>query len=309
VTGQNAGLVLRLYPGLTITGQVGTVYSIQYATNANQTSGWRCLDFLRLPSSNYFWVDPNPPTASRRFYRAVVDAHAEMVFIPPGTFRMGSPPDEVGRSKDEGPQTVVTITRGFWIGTYKVNQREYQFVTSSNPSIFNQDPELPVETVDWADAMNYCARLTERQRASRDLSTNSFYRLPTEAEWEYACRALTSTRYSYGDDPGYTNLMNYAWYGENSDRITHRGGQKLPNPWGLYDMHGGLWEWCMDWYGPYAGGSAVDPAGPSKGEFRVFRGGSWGCEPEECRSAQRDFNPEGETAYVGFRVVLVPGSP
>jgi formylglycine-generating enzyme required for sulfatase activity len=232
-----------------------------------------------------------------------------MIFIPPGSFRMGSPTNEVGRLSDEGPQTVVTLTKGFYMSKYKVTQKDYQWVIGTYPSVFTGDDSRPVETVSWEDATNYCARLTQRERAARVIPANCVYRLPTEAEWEYACRAWTSTRFSYGDDPTYMSLAKYAWYGDNSGRITHPVGQKSPNPWGLYDMHGGLWEWCQDWYGPYPGGSVIDPQGPATGAYRVFRGGSWGCEGEECRSASRDFNPEGETGYVGFRVVLAFGQP
>ena len=232
-----------------------------------------------------------------------------MIFIPPGTFRMGSPTNEVGRLGDEGPQTVVTLTKGFYMNKYKITQTDYQWVIGTYPSSFTGDFRRPVETVSWEDATNYCARLTQRERAARVIPPNAVYRLPTEAEWEYACRAWTPTRFSYGDDPTYMRLADYAWYVDNSGHTTHPVGQKLPNPWGLYDMHGGLWEWCQDWYGSYPGGSAIDPQGPATGSYRVFRGGSWGCQGGECRSASRDFNPEGETGYVGFRVVLVPGQP
>ena len=304
-----AGLEVQLYPGLSITGAVGTVYSIEFVTDLSQTNAWRCLEFLRLPATNYLWFDRSGPVTRRRFYRAVADVRPDMIFIPPGSFKMGSPTNEVDRLNDEGPQTVVTLTQGFYMAKYKVTQTDYQWVTGSTPSVFTGDFNRPVETVSWEDATNYCARLTQRERGARRIRTNSVYRLPTEAEWEYACRAWTSTRFSYGDDPGYATLANYAWFLDNSSRMTHPVGQKLPNPWGLYDMHGGLWEWCQDWYGPYPGGNAIDPQGPATGSYRVFRGGSWGCKGGECRSASRDYNPEGETGYVGFRVVLVPGPP
>jgi formylglycine-generating enzyme required for sulfatase activity len=170
-----------------------------------------------------------------------------------------------------------------------------------------------VEQVSWNDATAYCAALTQRERVAGRIGTNVVYRLPTEAEWEYACRGWTSTRFSYGDDPGYTNLTNYAWYGGNSGGTTHPVGQKLPNPWGLYDMHGNVWEWCQDWYGEYAGGIAVDPRGLDSGSFRVIRGGSWASRDViawNCRSAIRDLSsPDIWDYHFGFRVVLAPGQP
>ena len=223
---------------------------MEYVTDLGQTNSWRCLEFLQLPASPYLWADKSAPATGRRFYRAVVfAAPTNMVFIPPGTFRMGSPTNEVDRYDWEGPQTAVTISRGFWLGKHEVTQGEYLAVMGSNPSWFNGDRTTayggtnygtdlsrPVETVSWDDATAYCNALTQRERLAGRIGTNSVYRLPTEAEWEYGCRGWTSTRFSYGDDPGYTNLTLYAWYSENSGDTTHPVGQKLPNPWGLYDM-------------------------------------------------------------------------
>ena len=204
------GTQIQTYAGLTITGAVGTVYSVEYVTDLAQTnnpSAWRCLEYLQLPASPYLWADKSAPATGQRFYRAVaMAAPTNMVFIPPGTFRMGSPTNEVDRYDWEGPQTAVTISRGFWMGKYEVTQGEYLAVMGSNPSYFttnngSDDLNRPVEQVSWYDATNYCAALTQRERAAGRIATNSVYRLPTEAEWEYACRGWTSTRFSYGDDP------------------------------------------------------------------------------------------------------------
>jgi formylglycine-generating enzyme required for sulfatase activity len=318
-----AGLSIQTYAGLTITGAVGTVYSIEYVTDLDQTnipSAWCCLEFLQLPASPYLWADKSAPAIGHRFYRAVqTGAPTNMVFIPPGTFRMGSPSNEMDRFDWEGPQTAVTISRGFWMGKYEVTQGEYLAMMGSNPSYFTGDTNRPVDSVTWFDATNYCATLTQRERATGQIATNSVYRPPTEAEWEYACRGGTSTRFSYGDDPGYpgyTSLGNYAWYDANSGGRTHPVGQKLPNPWGLYDMHGNVWEWCQDWFGAYLGGIALDPQGPATsdpnwGAPPVIRGGNWDYLARFCRSA---FRISGTAAYgdygvIGFRVVLAPGQP
>ena len=252
---------LEMYAGLTILGEIGKVYSIEYVMNLTEPteSDWRCLEYLQLPVSPYLWADKSAPATGKRFYRAVaLEPPANMVFIPPGTFRMGSPVDEEGRWEGEGPQTDVIVSRGFWMGKYEVTQGEYLDVMGNNPSWFNgihqvwdpeseteidmdyTDPTRPVERVSWFDATAYCAALTELERQAGRIAPNAVYCLPTEAEWEYACRGWTSTRLSYGDDIGYTNLTNYAWYGDNSGGTTHPVGQKLANPWGLHDMHGNV---------------------------------------------------------------------
>jgi formylglycine-generating enzyme required for sulfatase activity len=325
---------LEMYAGLTIIGEVGKVYSIKYVTDLTDPadSDWRCLEYLRLPASPYLWADKSAPATGKRFYRAVaMEPPENMVFIPPGTFRMGSPETEVDRWSWEVPQTAVTISRGFWMGKYEVTQGEYLEVMGNNPSWFNAvrlewwdekeidygtDLTRPVEQVSWDDAVAYCAALTERERLAGRIAPNSVYRLPTEAEWEYACRGWTSTQFSYGDDPEYTNLTNYAWYYHNSDWQTHPVGQKLPNPWGLYDMHGNVWEWCQDWFSEYSGGVAVDPQGPDTGSYRVIRSGYWGywndcVNARHCWSAYRlrDLPDHGDYAIIGFRSVPAPGQP
>lgn len=311
-----ARLGIGTYAGLTITGAVGMVYSLEYSLDlvqTNEPSAWRCLEFLRLPASPYLWADKSVPTPSQRFYRAVAfAAPTNMIFIPPGTFRMGSPANEAGRFDWEGPQTAVTISRGFWMGKFEVTQGEYLAVVGTNPSSPLEGTNLPVNNVSWLDATHYCAALTARERAAERIPTNCVYRLPTEAEWEYACRAWTSTPFSYGEDPGYTNRGDYAWYSENSSGKLHAVGQKRPNPWGLYDMHGNALEWCQDWAGLYAGGTAIDPKGPASGSARVLRGSCYACHnyAGDCRSAIRNSWPESTvSSAAGFRCVLVPSQP
>jgi formylglycine-generating enzyme required for sulfatase activity len=243
---------------------------------------------------------------------------APMVYIPPGKFLMGSPPDEVDRRSDEGPQTQVTLSRDFWLGRYEVTQSEYEVVVGTNPSFFKGTPKNPVEGVGWAEAVSYCAKLTERERQAGRLPKGWAYRLPTEAEWEYAARAGTTTRFNYGDDPGYLNLRQYAWFytgDTNVRRAVTSGprpvGGKLPNPWGLYDMYGNVYEWCLDYYtNSYPGGNVTDPQGPVSGTRHVVRGGRFYWYPptsgaQNCRSAARlNYAPNAPVWGLGLRVAL-----
>lgn len=315
-----AQLDIATHAGLTVTGSVGTVYSIDCVTDlaeTNRPGAWCCLEYLQLPATPFLWVDRSAPVSNRRFYRAVAaEAPASMVFVPPGTFRMGSPTGEVDRYPFEGPPTAVFISQGFWIGSREVTQGEYLAVLGNNPSYFQPpntpvDLNRPVEQVSWDDAVAYCVKLTERERAAGRIATNAVYRLPWEAEWEYACRAWTSTRFGFGDDPGYMDLGRYAWYGANGGRATHPVGQKLPNAWGLHDMHGNVWEWCQDWWSDsYPGGTVLDPRGPATGAYRVIRGGYWFAGAKECRSAHRsDRDTDSRFPGIGFRVVLAIDQP
>src|SRR5439155_16360904 len=244
-------------------------------SDLSQTNSWASLAFLQLPTTNYLFVDTGGPAQGTRFYRALLQAPpTNMVFIPPNTFRQGSPTNEAGRSADEGPQNTVTISHGFWMGKHEVTQGEYLAVLGSNPSQFTGDLNRPVETVSWLDATNYCAKLTEQDLAAGRIPAGSHYRLPTETEWEYAARAGTSTRFSYRDDPAVTSLSNCAWYAVNIGNTTHPVGQKAPNPWGLCDMEGNVLELCLDWYGLYSGSFETDPQGPASNAIgvRVIRG-------------------------------------
>ena len=220
----------------------------------------------------------------------------EFVLIPAGTFQMGCSSDKEC-DVDKKPRHRVTISKPFYLGKYEVTQKQWEAVMGNNPSKF-KGPDLPVERVSWNDAQEFIKRLNAMEGHKR-------YRLPTEAEWEYAARAGSETAYSFGDSV--ESLKNYAWYKANSGMKTHPVGKKRPNPWGLYDMHGNVWEWVGDWFGKkqYADGSAVDPVGPDKGKDRVLRGGSWDYVAKYCRSSHRDYDkPTLTVSNDGFRLLM-----
>ncbi len=271
-----------------------------------------------------------------------------MSWIPPGKFVMGSPETETGRKADESPQTNVTLTKGYWIGKTEVTVAQWKAVTGlglrdkvikllndetlydfegkkmrirdymgfdkNDPDkvMANEDDQLPMYFVSWNEAMDFCRKLTEQERSAGRLPAGYEYTLPTEAQWEYACRAGSVTFTG--------NLDSMAWYGKNSafgytGRTLGKNppagprdvGGKLPNKWGMQDMLGNLWEWCRDWYGPYPGGDVTDPLGPATGIDRVNRGGSWGSGPNDERPANRAKNPPNEdSAWRGFRIALCP---
>ncbi len=302
-------LGIELVPQLTVKGQAGT-YLIERAEIINDMPGWAGMQILALGSNSPQTVyDTNIWRGGTRFYRLQTNSGPPgMVWIPPGIFTMGSPAAEPDREVTEGPQTVVTVTQGFWMSQQETTQAEYQAMMGSNPSYFTGDLQRPVEQVTWNEATNYCGKVTARERAAGRLPAGYVYRLPTEAEWEYACRAGTTTRFSHGDDFSYTSLGKYAWYNGNSGNQTHPVGQKLPNAWGLYDMQGNVWEWCQDWFGTYPGGSVADPRGASLGSDCVRRGGSWFNNGVMCRSAGRGGSlPDVRYSNLGFRTALAPG--
>jgi formylglycine-generating enzyme required for sulfatase activity len=233
---------------------------------------------------------PQPPTAPKTQRNSL---GMEFVLIPAGTFQMGT--NDSDANSNEQPAHTVRITRPFYLGKYEVTQGQWQAVMGNNPSRFTGDPNRPVENVSWEDVQEFVRRLNSREGGAT-------YRLPTEAEWEYAARAGTTTRWSFGDDA--SQLGRYAWYEGNAGGQTHPVGQLQPNPWGLYGMHGNVWEWVQDWYGTYTSGTAVDPAGLSSGSTRVNRGGSWNNTARNCRSANRnDDTPGNRNDNLGFRLL------
>jgi formylglycine-generating enzyme required for sulfatase activity len=228
----------------------------------------------------------------------------KLVLIPKGTFMMGSPASEQGRIHGE-TQHEVTISEDYYLGVFEVTQGQYEKVMGTNPSYFQKrvigksDSSMyPVEKVSWEDAVEFCKKLSELPEEKK---AGRVYRLPTEAEWEYACRAGSKAAYSFGANS--KTLGDYAWFGESSGSQTHPVGEKKANAWGLYDMHGNVWEWCSDWYGKYPKGSVSDPSGPSEGWDRVGRGGGWRDEAASCRSAGRDAGGPS-VRFSGFRVAL-----
>jgi formylglycine-generating enzyme required for sulfatase activity len=240
----------------------------------------------------------------------------KLALIPPGEFLMGSPDSDKNATAGEKPQHRVRITKPFHLGVYEVTQAEYRRVMNANPSWFSMGGirkakvagldtrRFPVEFVSRENAVEFCRRLgamPEEQQAGR------VYRLPTEAEWEYACRAGTITKWYCGDEA--SDLPDVAWFFDNSDGQTHPVGQRPPNAWGLYDMHGNVSEWCWDRYlhEYYETSPIDDPQGPGAGSFGVARDGGWDGSGESCRSASRlVISPEWQDSRLGFRVAADP---
>ncbi len=322
-TALSAGPTTELVaPSITASPQAVTVmagqtarFTVMVAGTAPLAFQWQLngVDLLGATAANY--TVNNAQLANAGEYRVVVSnpagsvtstpavltmnqtaATLGFVWIHPGTFVMGSPSGEEGRS-DRELQHTVTLSQGFWLSDHEVTQSEYLSVMGSNPSFFTGDLNRPVETVSWDDAVRYCQKLTEQERAAGLITAQEAYRLPTEAEWEYAARAGT-TGVRHGE------LDAIAWWSGNSGGQTRPVKQKAPNAWGLYDMIGNVWEWCSDWYGVYPIGSVTDPIGPGSGTDHVDRGGGWGSGAERVRSAYRDGDDPGARMTLGFRPVL-----
>jgi formylglycine-generating enzyme required for sulfatase activity len=234
----------------------------------------------------------------------------KLVLIAAGEFLMGSPDSDTDAYDDEKPQHRVQISRSFYLGLYVVTQGQYAVVTGEYPNHFEGSDDLPVENVSWNDAIGFCDKLSEHESLKPYYQSGSLvqlgaegYRLPTEAEWEYACQAGVATRFSFGDDSA--SIGDFAWYNRNAKSRTHPVGQKRPNAGGLYDMHGNVWEWCWDRYEPsyYVESPVADPLGPPQAVDRVFRGGGWHDDPRDCRRAFRGgITPEFRYDFLGFRV-------
>jgi formylglycine-generating enzyme required for sulfatase activity len=235
-------------------------------------------------------TEPSTP-ASDRPPRIVNSLRMTFALVPAGEFRMGSTD---GRDNAQ-PRHTVRISQPFYLGVHTVTQGQWEAVMGNNPSQFKGDSNRPAETVSWEDVQAFIDRLNAREGHTR-------YRLPTEAEWEYAARASSTTVYCFGDDP--RQLGECAWYGKNAYSQTHPVGTLQPNAWGLYDMHGNVWEWVQDWYGKYTADTVTDPPGPASGLNRVVRGGSWDNGARGCRSSFRFYDaPGSRRGGLGFRLL------
>jgi len=233
-----------------------------------------------------------PPSLGEDF--SLNNPNLAMIWVNPGSFLMSS-------TFGAGDDTEVTLTQGYWLGRTEVTQAQWQAVMDYVPlPSFFQGSERPVERVAWNIVMIFCDRLNTQERAAGRLPAGYEYTLPTEAQWEYACRAGTTGIFA-GD------IDSLTWYNANSGGQTHPVGQKQPNDWGFHDMHGNVVEWCSDWYGGYPGGRVNDPAGSPTGQFRVLRGGCWDCPAGSGRSAYRTWtHPSLGNAATGFRLALAP---
>jgi formylglycine-generating enzyme required for sulfatase activity len=287
---------------------------LYYYCGSNGWAVWRHKDekwysfdevskaWVVLPGQEDVQEDQQVPTANNAgdTYTVQGAANLEMIWVEPGTFTMGSPTSEPGRYSRE-TQHEVTLTKGFYLGKYEVTQAQWERVMGSDPSHFN-GANRPVEKVSWNDVTYFCEKLTEVESEAGRLPDGMAYQLPTEAQWEYACRAGTTTAYSWGNSITDSNA-NYRYnIGETRDV-----GQYAANPWGLFDMHGNVLEWCADWYADYPSGPAHDPVGPAGGSGRVERGGSWLSTARFARSADRNgVVPANSNINLGFRLSLRP---
>ena len=310
--GKSNGVITIYYNGSTALPTAAGSYTVTF--NVAAATGWNAANGLAGGTLTLYELEIITSTNG-----------IQMTWIPEGTYTRGS-----SNVLDwyASPPHQVTLTKGFYMGIYEVTQEQYQAVMGVNPSYLSSSPasgevqgRRPVETVTWYDAVEFCNKLSvleglspaytisnrspssgypiESATVTVDWNTNG-YRLPTEAEWEYACRAGTTTAYNTGE----TITDNTGWYYYNSGDRTHEAGKKPPNAWGLYDMHGNVWEWCWDWYDSYNSAAQTDPRGAGSGIYRVVRGGSWGDIEQGLRSAYRNYGiPHYGSYYIGFRLL------
>ena len=238
------------------------------------------------------------PAAGQQLKQITNSIGMKLVLIHPGSFTMGSAEEESGR-KDRELRHEVTLSKSFYLGVYEVTQGQYEHVNGTNPNRSKTNP-LPLQNVSWEDAVAFCTKLSE---LPEEKAAGRVYRLPTEAEWEYACRATSGAAYSFGDSADL--LGDFAWFKEDRMLATLPVGLKKANRWGLYDMHGNVYEWCHDWYADYPSSEVTDPQGPRIGSERVFRGGCSSDVAVNCRSSYRySIVPIFRSHEFGLRVAM-----
>ncbi|MDR1167245.1 MAG: formylglycine-generating enzyme family protein [Deltaproteobacteria bacterium] len=251
--------------------------------------------FSFLSVSLFLWCNAAPAVSDE----VTNSVGMKFALISPGAFTMGADLNVENAFIWEAPQHRVTISRPFYMGIYEVTQAEWRSVMGgANPSEF-KGQTLPVENVSWDDAVSFVRNLNQKEGTEK-------YRLPTDAEWEYSARAGTTSAQFFGGDEN--SLGTYAWFLDNSGDKTRPSGEKSPNPWGLYDIYGNVWEWVQDFYGDYSSDAATDPKGPSEGSYRVNRGCGWDSPSGDCRSAKRFRNtPDYRYGNLGLRVAFTVG--
>jgi formylglycine-generating enzyme required for sulfatase activity len=293
-------------------GISGDQFQAQVKTNLADATWTPLTAQVCTNGAGFSVADPLLAQRPARWYRVQklprLQVPDSMIYIPPGTFLMGTPTNDPNKTASELSQFQVTLTRGFWINQFELTQSEYQNLTCTNPATFTGDLESPVDNVPWRNAMDYCSLLTQQERQALRLPDGYVYRLPTEAEWEYAARAGTTNWFSFGNDPAL--LPSYAWYDGNSQGTTHPVGQLQSNPWGLKDVHGNVFEWCWDWIGSAPTQPVTDFRGSTNGVYHAIRGGASSFPWVDCRSSWRIGYSTASIAFnVGFRIVLAPAGP
>ncbi len=287
----------------------GDQFQVQFKTNLADAAWTSLHSSVVTNGDEVSTIDDDLTQQRTRFYRVLrfprLQVPDSMVYLPPGTFQMGTPANDPNKTANELSQFRVTLTRGFWLSQFEVTQSEYQNLTCTNPATFTGDLERPVENISWRNAMDYCSRLTGQEHLAGRLPDGYVYRLPTEAEWEYAARAGTTNSFSFGEDQSL--LGSYGWYNGNSQRTTHPVGQLGANPWGLYDLCGNVFEWCWDWIGSVPTQPVIDLRGTTNGLYHAIRGGASAFPWIDCRSSWRiGYSSASNPSDVGFRLVLAP---
>ncbi len=326
-------LQANLTPTVTIDGPLGSMQQVEYTTDLANSNSWQVAGVVRLDATPKLFVD-STASGAQRYYRTklIGVADTNMVWVPPGTFLMGSPSNEVTRSPTEGPQTPVTFTQGFLMGRYEVRIPEMIIYLTNYAYLSNgSNARYPVYFTTWQDATNYCGLRTDYERAQGMIPSDWAYRLPTEAEWEYACRAGTTTPFSFGNELRNDAVRADAWFDGNFPYPTNlvvvggvtpgnsgstNVGSFPANAFGLCDMHGSETEWCLDAYPSsvsiqttnyaYPGIAITNPVAPQLGDYAIYRGGGKVDPAYRCRSATRRVFRVDTLNSIGFRIVLSP---